>query len=293
MLEIITSLVFCVLIPCIVMGLLIRPLRASAPKIPNYRGTKVFQGLGIIWLIWLLFFWVGAYLVVLLRFEQPIWVSYFIPLFPLVAGTCAFGLFDDLAGDKEVKGFRGHLRALAKGRLTTGGLKMLGIGLLSLFTAVSLYWTGVSSWPRILLVTCVIALMANSINLFDARPGRAGKVYFDCLILAVLGIIFGGVLHLNAVTIVAIVLAGLGPLVAVWRFDIGEKGILGDAGANSMGVFLGYLLATSLPLLALAILTVVLLALNILGEFVSFSRIIERNRVLNALDRLGRKDINR
>jgi len=272
------------------MEMLVRSLGETAPKVANYRGTMVYLGLGIVWFVWLVSFWVGAHLMALLGITQPVWVSYFVPLFPLIAGSCAFGLLDDWVGDDNAKGFKGHLSAFKKGTITTGGLKMIGIGFLSLFTSFSLYWVGISSLPRILLVTCVIALMANFINLFDLRPGRAGKVYIVVLMIAVLCIIFGNVIHLDAVTIVAVVIAGLGPLIAVFRFDLGEKGMLGDAGANSMGAFLGFLLATSLPLVALALLTVLLFSLNILGERVSFTRLIEGNRVLNTLDMIGRKD---
>jgi len=288
-LDILSSLLFCVLVPCLVMAMLVRSLSDSAPRVANYRGTEVYLGLGIVWFVWLASFWAGAHCIALLGFAQPVWVSYFVPLFPLIAGSCAFGLVDDWVGDDNAKGFRGHLRAFSKGKMTTGGLKMLGIGFLSLFTAFSLYWAGISSLPRIVSAACVIALMANFINLFDLRPGRAGKVYVVVLAAAVLCIVFGGVIQLDAVTVASVVLAGLGPVAAVFRFDLREKGMLGDAGANSMGAFLGFLLATSLPLPALVILAVLLLALNILGERVSFSRLIEGNRVLNALDMLGRK----
>ena len=291
MLEIVSSFLFCVLIPFIVMGMLMRSLTQTAPTTENYRGTLVYPSLGIVWFIWLISLWAGAHFLVALRFEQPLWVAYIVPLFPLIAGSCALGLFDDLVGDKSVKGFRGHMRALLHGRLTTGGLKMTGIGLLSLFTAVSLYWTGISSLPRIVLVTCVIALMANLVNQFDLRPGRAGKVYSIGLALALLGIVLSPIIHLDWTAIVAVALIGIGPLVAVSRFDLGEKGMLGDAGANSMGAFLGFIYATSLSLIVLSIVTIILLVLTIIGERFSFSRLIEGNRVLRAVDKLGRKDI--
>src|SRR5690242_2325664 len=44
-----------------------------------------------------------------------------------VAGFALLGLLDDVAGKGEPadKGFRGHLRALASGRLTTGAIKLV------------------------------------------------------------------------------------------------------------------------------------------------------------------------
>jgi hypothetical protein len=257
--------------------------------IENYRGVRVYSGLGIVWFVWLVFFWVGAHLLNSLQLTQPSWISYLVPLFPLIAGSCAFGLFDDWVGDHRSKGFRGHLEALARGVLTTGGLKFIGIGFLSLFTAVSLYWNGFGAALQVVLVTCIIALSANLMNLFDLRPGRAGKMYFIGLALALTAVAFSSAIRLGGFDLAALAIAGLGPLLAVWRYDIGEKGMLGDAGANSMGAFLGYLFATALPLWALAIMTIALLVINLLSDRVSFSALVARNRLLNAFDEWGRR----
>lgn len=275
------------------MAMLTRSLDRSAPHYPNYRGVSVYNGLGIVWFIWLVLFWIGAHLLVALGFAQPTWMSYLVPLFPLIAGSCIFGLFDDWVGDHNAKGFRGHLGSLARGILTTGGIKMITIGLLSLFTMISLYWDGGSAEniTRIIAGTCVIALSANFINLFDLRPGRAGKVYALGLVVCLCFVAFGGVIVLDWPDVVALACAAFGPLVAVWRYDVGEKGMLGDAGANSMGAFLGYILATSMPLWALIVCAALLMALNLAGEHVSFSKIIENNRFLHKLDALGRKDV--
>ncbi len=291
MLAIITALIFCVAIPSVFMAMLTRSLARTAPHYPNYRGVSVYNGLGIVWFVWLVCFWVGAHLLVAARMDLPNWVSYLIPIFPLIAGSCAFGLFDDWVGDHKAKGFRGHLGSLARGILTTGGIKMIAIGLLALFTMVSLYWGSDEGIARVIIGTCVIAFSANFINLFDLRPGRAGKVYLVGLLFSVLVVALGGVLFLGWPDIIALVLAGLGPLAAVWRFDIGEQGMLGDAGANSMGAFLGYLLATAAPLWMLIMWAVILMALNLAGEYVSFSKIIEENGILRKLDDLGRKDV--
>jgi hypothetical protein len=291
------SVIFMVAIPFIVMAMLVSSLKATAPRQPNYRGVPVFNGLGIVWFVWLVSFWVGAHILEACGVSQPAWITYLVPLFPLLAGSCAFGLLDDWVGDRTAKGFKGHLRALRHGRITTGGLKMIGIGALSLFTAVSLYWgSGVSSagldaLPRIVLATCVMALSANLLNLFDLRPGRAGKVYLLGLVVAVVCVAAFGVITMSGWSIAALALAGLGPLVAVWRYDLGEVGMLGDAGANSMGAFLGYLYATALPLWALLAVCIVLFVVNGLSERVSFSAIVEKVGILRILDGLGRKHI--
>jgi hypothetical protein len=286
---VLVAIVFSVAIPFIVMAMLVPSLDKTAPKVGNFRGVMVYNGLGIVWFVWLISFWIGAHLLVTLHIDQPMWIRYLVPLFPVLAGSCAFGLFDDWAGSNKVRGFRGHLKALAQGRLTTGGLKFLGIGFLSLFLAISLYYDGVTSILRVILVACVIALTANLMNLFDLRPGRAQKIYLLGLIVAAVFIGAFGVVKLGGWDMAALVLAGLGPLIAVWRFDLGERGMIGDAGANSMGAFLGFLYATALPVWALAIVTVGLAAVNLLSERVSFTRIIEGNAALSALDEWGRK----
>ena len=53
------------------------------------------------------------------------------------AGAAAFGSYDDLAGNDGSRGFRGHLGALRKGELTTGAVKLAGIGATGLAAALS------------------------------------------------------------------------------------------------------------------------------------------------------------
>jgi hypothetical protein len=93
-----------------------------------------------------------------------------------------------------------------------------------------------------------------------------------------------------AVTVACMLIVLLGPVFAVWRADLGERGMLGDAGSNAMGAIVGYLFAESLSLPWLAALAVVLLGLNILSERVSFSSVIETVGPLRVIDRLGRLD---
>src|SRR5690606_5998533 len=98
-----------------------------------------------------------------------------------VAGAGAFGPVDDLAEDTatRTKGLRGHLGALAHGRLTTGGLKVLGIGASALAAAVLAPPAGgpagraTGRAADTLASAALIAGTANLFNLLDLRPGRA------------------------------------------------------------------------------------------------------------------------
>jgi UDP-N-acetylmuramyl pentapeptide phosphotransferase/UDP-N-acetylglucosamine-1-phosphate transferase len=70
--------------------------------------------------------------------------------------------------------------------------------------------------------------------------------------------------------------------------DLRERLMLGDSGANVLGAVLGLgVLLTCSPGVRLVVLVVVL-ALNLVSEVVSFSRVIDRVAPLRALDRLGR-----
>ena len=103
------------------------------------------------------------------------------------------GLCDDLLKDDEQKGLRGHLGELRKGRLTSGGLKALfGLAFSILFAAGIPAPGGeppggdVGAVFFLALRALVAALAANTLNLFDLRPGRAVKAYFFLIFLPVL-----------------------------------------------------------------------------------------------------------
>src|SRR6202042_449283 len=51
------------------------------------------------------------------------------------AGAAAFGGYDDLAGSGDRRGFRGHLGALCHGEVTTGAVKLGGIGVTGIASA--------------------------------------------------------------------------------------------------------------------------------------------------------------
>lgn len=192
------------------------------------------------------------------------------PLVPaLVAGVGAglVGGYDDAATDSSDKGLRGHAAALRSGRLTTGGVKVLGLGALGLAAGQLL---GGSRTER-LLAAGVVAAAANMLNLFDLRPGRALKV--------------GGLW--------AAALSQPGPAAAAAALlpgDLGEQTMLGDCGANALGAVLGVAACGRLRSMeGRAGLLATLAGLTLASEVVSFSRVIDAVPTLRWLDRAGRR----
>ena len=195
-----------------------------------------------------------------------------------VLGLGFLGLLDDLAGAGESGGFRGHLAALARGRLTTGSLKLFGGGAVGVL-AVAGPRSG--SIGRILLDAALVALCANLANLLDRAPGRTLKV--GLLGFAVLVACTGAPPELAGVALV------LGAATALLVPDLREELMLGDVGANVVGgvLGLGLVLVTAPEVRTVAL--VVVAALNLASEGVSFSRVIDATPPLRALDRVGRR----
>ena len=63
--------------------------------------------------------------------------------------------------------------------------------------------------------------------------------------------------------------------------------MLGDTGANMLGAAVGFGLVVSLDAVGEWLVLLVVVALNLASEFVSFSAVIDRVAPLRALDRLG------
>jgi UDP-N-acetylmuramyl pentapeptide phosphotransferase/UDP-N-acetylglucosamine-1-phosphate transferase len=205
------------------------------------------------------------------------------------AGGAAFGLLDDLTEDTTVrtKGLRGHLGALAHGRVTTGGLKVLGIGATSLVAALvatprSGPGAAVTTRGRaadVLASGALVAGTANLVNLLDLRAGRALKAAALCAGPVALA---GG---RGAGAAAAVVGAAAGALPR----DLAERDMLGDGGANAVGALLGTAIVLDAPRpVRLAFLAVVV-ALTLASERVSFTQVIASRPVLRELDEWGRR----
>ncbi|SDZ43892.1 hypothetical protein SAMN05444365_11649 [Micromonospora pattaloongensis] len=208
-------------------------------------------------------------------------------------GSGAVGLYDDVVGarpeQKAAKGFAGHLTALGEGRVTSGLVKIIGVGAAGLTASALLAADpGVAARRRrrgrlaratdVLLGAGVIAGTANLLNLLDLRPGRALKA----------GVLLGVPLLRGRTGGLA---AGpVGAAAGLLPADLDERIMLGDAGANALGALLGVALAARTGPLGRAGLLAVVAALTGASEKVSFTQVIQQTPGLRELDALGRRD---
>ncbi|MEA2497900.1 MAG: hypothetical protein QOH26_305 [Actinomycetota bacterium] len=194
----------------------------------------------------------------------------------LLAAMGAAGAWDDHRGDEAPRGFAGHLGAL-RGRAVTGGLVKAVAGASA---GLAAGWVLKSDLGMAIQIALLVALTANLVNLLDRAPGRAGKVSLG---MAIPLVVWGSPAW-------AVTAGGLvGALAVCLVFDLAEKAMLGDAGANPVGAVLGLGLATALPVAGRIAAIVVLLALNLASERWSFSEVIERTPWMRYLDRAGRR----
>lgn len=215
-------------------------------------------------------------------------------------GGAVAGYIDDVDqgahdGGKVAKGLKGHLGALAHGQVTTGVIKIAGIGASALAASALVGSKATSMGGKVAdlaLNTVLIAGAANLANLLDLRPGRALKAtvlvatplsYFSCAAAktpaspaSAQRLLASG---LNAAAITALV------------EDLQETTMLGDTGANAAGALLGTSLAAndSWKLRLGTALGVV--GLILASEKVSFSKVIAANPALNWLDQLWRRPL--
>ncbi|WP_326553969.1 hypothetical protein [Micromonospora sp. NBC_01813] len=208
----------------------------------------------------------------------------------LVAGTGAgaVGLYDDIVGarpeQRAVKGFAGHLSALRAGRVTSGLVKIVGVGAVGVAASALLSADRrrparhrVIRGADLLLGAGVIAGTANLVNLLDLRPGRAAKA----------GLIIAGPLLTGPAAGTAAGTAGA--VAGLLRDDLDEHVMLGDCGANALGALLGVALAQRSGPAGRAAALAVIAALTAASERVSFTQVIAHTPGLRELDALGRR----
>ena len=195
-------------------------------------------------------------------------------IFPMMAMFFA-GALDDLIGNRNVSGLKGHFKSLFKGELTTGGFKALFGGFVGLVVSVCIS----SSIVDIIVNTLIIALSTNLMNLFDLRPGRAIKAYL--VIMIPIYITLTGYTKVFPLLILPNVLA-------YFNTDLKARGMMGDTGSNVLGISIGVLMALGYGIKVRLAWLVFLILMHLITEKFSLTKIIEKNRVLKFIDNLGR-----
>ncbi|HEY3373878.1 MAG TPA: hypothetical protein VGK02_02300 [Candidatus Aquicultor sp.] len=272
----------------IISIVLLKPLKemlrgAGAVK-TNFRGVEVVNMLGLLIIVSWLFLMVIAVFASLLASQFGIVVPDGFIIGPefavmtslLIIGAGFFGLIDDAFGNRESSGFKGHIGALVKGKLTTGGLKAIGIPATAVVVS-SLLSGGI---VNILGNAILISLFVNALNLLDLRPGRALKAYIPLQLL----ILFVGGSSLGTISA-----AMIGVALVLIAADLREEIMLGDTGSNILGAMIGFCAAAAFDWNVKLPLIVVLVLLQLLTEKYSISAIVERVGFLRALDNIGRR----
>ena len=184
-------------------------------------------------------------------------------------GAGAFGALDDLAGDGASKGLRGHLGAAARGRVTTG---------LVAAALADRRRDDVGALDT-LVGGAVVAGAANLANLLDLRPGRALKATALASLPLLLTPSRPGAGPAAAAT---------GAALGVLAPDLAGRAMLGDTGANAAGALVGTALLERSGRRGRVLALVVLAALTLASEKVSFTAVIESTPGLRELDAWGR-----
>jgi UDP-GlcNAc:undecaprenyl-phosphate GlcNAc-1-phosphate transferase len=261
----------------------------------NYAGQVIPRGLGaLLWLLlWLqeLILRVTEWVIEQMQIDSLTMIEWVATnsnhLVFTFAATLIFllGWTDDLIGSKAVKGLKGHYRYWQETRtFSMGAVKVLGIATAAGWLVLSvrseqtpIWWIG---GQMVLLM-----LMTNALNLLDVRPGRSLKFFFTGVVTVMLVcIMIAGDSILKLFPIWPVCLGGYW----VYRMDVRGRGMLGDAGANLLGFTLGYTVIMTLPWQLQCLIAIILILLHKQAEVSSITALIERNRFLNWLDRLGR-----
>ena len=159
--------------------------------------------------------------------------------------------------------------------MTTGLLKIVG-GAAVAFVLVA--QTDAVSSKRILADAVLIALAANLGNLLDRAPGRVIKY----------GLIAWLPIALVASDAGVAVAPVIGAYLGLFGDDLRERVMLGDTGANVLGAVLGLAVVVDVGRGPRNAILVGLIALNVVAEVVSFTKVIDRVPPLRWLDRTGR-----
>lgn len=238
---------------------------------PNYKKDMIPVSMGIVFLPMLI---INAIILAYFTTNFKDMLYIFIFLFGLVSMFFA-GILDDIIGNRDVSGLKGHFKSLLNGKLTTGGFKALFGGFIGIVISITIS----KNIYDIVINTLIIALSTNLMNLLDLRPGRAIKGYL--VISIVLLFTLGGYTR-NLLLLI------LPNVVAYFNQDLKAKAMMGDTGSNVLGISIGILFVMGYSLNVRLIWLAFLIFIHILTEKYSLTKIIENNKFLNFIDKLGR-----
>ncbi len=201
-------------------------------------------------------------------------------------GVALLGLIDDLVAGPpaRTRGWRGHGGAVLGGEFSTGALKAVGSLALALYALQELTIVGTGDY---LLAVALLVLTTNLFNLLDLRPGRSAKAF------ALLGVLLSLIAwHGRYGVSVPLWVVGpfAAPVLVVGFYDLRERTMLGDVGANLIGGLAGVWLIAALDTTGQLIALAVVLAITIYAEFRSLSALVERTPLLRQIDLIGRND---
>ena len=238
---------------------------------PNYKKDMIPVSMGIVFLPMLI---INAIILAYFTTNFKDMLHIFIFLFGLVSMFFA-GILDDIIGNRDVSGLKGHFKSLLNGKITTGGFKALFGGFIGLVISIAIS----KNIYDIVINTLIIALSTNLMNLLDLRPGRAIKGY---LLISIVLLFTLGEYTRNLLLLI------FPNVIAYFNQDLKAKAMMGDTGSNVLGISIGILFVMGYPLKVRLIWLAFLIFIHILTEKYSLTKIIENNKFLNFIDKLGR-----
>ena len=253
----------------IIKKLIYSMLMNSSAIRKNYLGQDTPVGMGMIFPISLI-----CSLTILYLF-YPLTKTMYTFLFGIVF-VSFLGLIDDLLGNRNTTGLKGHIGKLLHFELTTGGLKAIMGGVLSILVSIPFQDTFFS----IIFNGIIIALFTNLINLLDLRPGRAIKFYFIYGIILLFLFYKQRDFYLLVVITITTIL--------YFPMDVKAKAMMGDTGSNTLGFTLGFFTSIYFNAPYKIIIFILLIVVHLYAEKSSITKLIENNRILNFIDQLGR-----
>lgn len=190
-----------------------------------------------------------------------------------IQGAAFLGLLDDVLGTAYPRGLVNHFRYfIRQKKLSTGMLKAVGISFLALWVVLLTGNRGID----FILNWLLLVLAVNMINLLDLRPGRALKgTVFLFILPGVLQVPGSGLLF-----------SCLGIICAYAPYDLKGQVMLGDTGANVLGM-IGGLLLLETPWLAKFIFLLLFVFLHLVAEKYSLTKLIEKSSFLRKIDQWG------